>query len=799
MSKPLLTQDFLSANGLPLTKSYELDAEGRLLKTPYPNVSSFTSVRETYSNMSQFAALLSKHAALGNCMLKGELQRQLTHESRRGSTDRNSSTRLLVLDCDSAPFNTPAAFMKAIGMHDLSYVVQYSASHGLPGSVGLNAHIFVLLSDYVIANFLKSYLMELNLKTQALKDAITLSKTGAALHWPLDITACQNDKLIYIAPPHLGPGLKPMAKSIVYVKGKKEALSTSELQSDSLDQLREQSYALRNQLRVAAGLKSIKSAPTFVGEYEVQPKPGEAVITGMRKDRGFVYFNLNGGDSWGYYHAEDNYELIHNFKGEPAYKTKELLPGYYADCVAAAQAAMVQPTAAGDVILAFRDFKTAVYWNGTWNEKDQKLTLAVARNETQLEHFMIQHGKQLAGPIPVWDMHFNPGSATVVDLDNRTLNTYVPSEYMRAKKYKKRATLPPVAEKIISHVVGGGDIREHWDNWLACIFQRKVQKTQTAWIFTGTSGTGKGLLVNKILWPLIGVNHLAYKRARELLETTNGWAEKAVFVVVDEMHTVSGNGTNGEFMIPDLKNMITENTLSIRHMHRGSFNTPNFSNFIFLSDKKAPMPVEMQDRRMNAGDYQPNKLIISEEEVAALEKELPDIAAYYMTRPADPAKARRVLNTDTRTNLIQSSQTSLDAIATAVLQGDLDMLWDSLPDSRLVNKLSADAMSVYGAAFQELIHNIVLNNERTTKLTRDQLFVIFQHCIGKMPPSPSKFTKLLGHHNISLEVLRIGTDIVRGLRVHWKQDDEWYQTRRDIIKPPVELKAKTGSPLRRVK
>jgi len=53
------------------------------------------------------------------------------------------------------------------------------------------------------------------------------------------------------------------------------------------------------------------------------------VITEMKVERGFVYFNLNGGDSWAYYHPENNPDYILNFKGEPAYLTKELLPDYW--------------------------------------------------------------------------------------------------------------------------------------------------------------------------------------------------------------------------------------------------------------------------------------------------------------------------------------------------------------------------------------------------------------------------------------------------------------------------------------
>jgi hypothetical protein len=34
--------------------------------------------------------------------------------------------------------------------------------------------------------------------------------------------------------------------------------------------------------------------------------PGETVVTGVKRARGFAYLNLNGGDSWAYFHPEDN-------------------------------------------------------------------------------------------------------------------------------------------------------------------------------------------------------------------------------------------------------------------------------------------------------------------------------------------------------------------------------------------------------------------------------------------------------------------------------------------------------------
>ena len=48
----------------------------------------------------QFMAAINKHAALGNCLLKGNVLRPLIKESRKDSTDRNATTEWMCLDID---------------------------------------------------------------------------------------------------------------------------------------------------------------------------------------------------------------------------------------------------------------------------------------------------------------------------------------------------------------------------------------------------------------------------------------------------------------------------------------------------------------------------------------------------------------------------------------------------------------------------------------------------------------------------------------------------------------------------
>jgi hypothetical protein len=60
-----------------------------------------------------------------------------------------------------------------------------------------------MLQRPAVPQALKQWLIKCNLDICA--SQLTLTRSGCALHYPLDITACQNDKLIYIAPPKCDP------------------------------------------------------------------------------------------------------------------------------------------------------------------------------------------------------------------------------------------------------------------------------------------------------------------------------------------------------------------------------------------------------------------------------------------------------------------------------------------------------------------------------------------------------------------------------------------------------------------
>jgi hypothetical protein len=55
-----------------------------------------------------------------------------------------------------------------------------------------------------------------------------------------------------------------------------------------------------------------------------------------------------------------------------------------------------------------------------------------------------------------------------------------------------------------------------------------------------------------------------------------------------------------------------------------------------------------------------------------------------------------------------------------------------------------------------------------TFIYRQPLLVLFDFTVGSMPTSPNKFTALLKHHRIHLEVVWLNGKAVRGMKVDWK-------------------------------
>lgn len=786
----------------PLTKTYTKTANG-VVKTPYPMTWEFTSHEETCNNLSQFEHLLKKHAVANNCLLKGVLQHPLVNESRAGSTDRNAATEWIVLDLDGLPetmdMQTPSGqvmtvpltvdlFLQEMGLSDVSYIIQWSASYGIENN-RMRAHIFMMLDKPCSAPLLKQWLMQKNHELPVLSGAMTLAKSGNTLCWPLDVSACQNDKLIYIAPPKLKGIKDPMGKEprIQLVKRKHEKLSLQTSAINSTEKNKSLTHKRIDEIRAAQGLPKRKYTYKVVGGAEVMLKPDEAIVTEMKVDRGFVYFNLNGGDSWAYYHPENNPDYIHNFKGEPSYLTKELLPGYWQELMSSG----LKTSSAGVTYLAFCDRASGVYWRGTYDNANDDLQLYQAKNETQLRHFAKQHGVPLGDFIPEWDLTFDPHDPVRVDEQNRTVNLFLPTVYMKTAPKKVR-TIPRTIMKVMHHALGGdAAVTEHFVNWLAYIVQKR-DRTRTAWVLHGRTGTGKGILMNKILRPIFGEKQTATRRMEELNEQFNTYMRNAFIVFVDEVETKALANERGA--MAKIKNFITEPIITLRAMHQNGQEINNYTNWIFSSNRPDPIVIDREDRRMNVGKYQPESLQITQAEIDGIASELQAFYDYLVQYPLDEVKASTVLHTEDRDILMSISESSVDTAVNALLAGDFNFFIEQLPSNTAYqrNALTNNKVEDYKDTLKTLMQRTDSLNGKCA-ISRDELHVLLDYVVGGMPTSPNKFTSLLKHHRLHLEVVWINK-ATRGLKITWNDFTKFSDYQKDHFQA-----ASSPSPTKKVK
>lgn len=772
----------------PLTKAYSKGKNG-IAKTPYPFTFEFTSHEVQCRDLKQLEQLLKKHAALGHCLIKGTLNRPLVRESRAGTTNTIDATELLVLDLDGLPDTykakgtvqvTADVFLESLGLGDISYIIQWSASYGIENKE-LRAHIFMLLDKPVAAPLLKQWLTQKNHEVPLLHDAMKLTKTGNAISWPLDISACQNDKLIYIAPPVLDGIKDPLQGKprIELVRRKKSHFALDQTSVTPSETLRAMTQKRVDKLREAANLPTRKFKFKHVGSHEVLAQPGEAAITEIKQERGFVYFNLNGGDSWAYYHPEDKPEYIFNFKGEPTYLTKELLPDYWAQLTNAG--ASQRTGSDGLTFLAFCDRKTGIYWRGTYDPTSDVLDINVARNETQLRHFGKQYGVPIGDFIPEWDVIFDPQSLTRVDTQEHIVNRFQPTPFM-LNVGKAPKAMPPVARKIIQHALGSDqETFNHFVNWFAAIVQTR-SKMRTAWVMHGVEGTGKGLLLNKILRPLFG-EHVSSVGMFSMSEPYNVYAEKALFVFVDEVQTSTLR--NEGSVLAKMRNNIAEPTIEIRRMYATPVEVRNYSNWILASNMPDPVKIKDDDRRYNIGKYQTAKLVITQSELDKLETELQALYNYLIEYPVDMDLAGQVLDSQERDDLIATGRSSVDVMAVALLGGDFEFFVSQLPagNQSKRNALEISQTADYVSVLQTLITRTDVKTGQC-HIARDELFTLFDYCAGGGLPRKNKFTSLLRHHRIHMKKVWIDK-AVQGVTTVWRDVKAFQTYANDYLNPPA--------------
>lgn len=741
--------NFLSAP-VPLTKT--LDSEGRTISS-YPLVKNFTSHEHHVETIEDLYASLTYFTKLGCCMLKGTLSRPISSESRAGLTNSVTPTRIFVLDYDAANVvGSVEELLYAIhpDLVETDHIIQWSASAGFSPKSMLRCHVFFFLDRDTSPELLKNWVLDKNYRVPELRNQLSLSASGMSLRHPLDQTVNQNDKLLFIAPPVIQGGKDPLPTRMILNVRSNRTLTLS--YPHSKEQLEEEKLNIIKELRKANNLPMKNPKTKIISGEEILMNPGRITITGQKKERGFVYLNVNGGDSWGYYFSADNPSIVRNFKGEPFFYLKDAAPELFAEFTKHLNGNM------DGFPIVFRDKNTDKYYNAVV-KNGEIVRLAATTNKEKLHDFLAQYGVDQPPHIVDWDLVFDPRSDTQYDEGARWMNTFTPTKYLLCQE--TASAPPPTLDQVIRHVCVDLETYAHFMNWLAFIYQKR-EMTKTAWILHGTTGTGKGFLFHQIIRNLFGKKYTQAITIGELDEKFNAYMENKLFIFVDEVDFDHMQNAGKGF--EKLKNHITEPTISLRAMRADSTGLDNYANFIFASNCFAPVPIPDNDRRFNVAPRQEKKLPIKSNVLAeALDKELDKLAAYLRGYPVNEEKAHTPLMNEARRSLINASKSSIDEFFEACSGGDLEYFTSSLNVGKELC-LHTDEDEV-----RKLVRSWVddAQNGRATRVTTVDLGKVYSFMQGS-PFSLNKFGRMCVKNNMPARNIRKDGLVVRGFEIDFK-------------------------------
>lgn len=799
-----------AANGLRLSKHFTLKNEWK----PYPHVKNFNSYEHDVTTIEELHEQIIDHAEKGHCLLKGNLTKVLTNQSRAGVTDRAGTSQLLALDFDGISLkdtdqwslrnidqdklaNLAEQLIQTLPpeLHQVSYIAQASSSIGFKSNT-LSMHVFIMLQVPMPPKTIKLWLQNTNYEQPAFQNQIELSVNGQSLKYPLDTSVADNSKLLFIAPPTFDdPEVDPFKSAedrIVLVTKRDSSLDLGKLVHISPQAIHEKSQKIKNKLRESSGLsKSAEKIKVMQVNYrseDVLINPDKMSIQiASTNYKPFITCNINGGDSAAYWFHIDNPTYMYNFKGEPIFEIEKADSDFYHSIFDLFKEEM-EKTGRPEYPVVFRDFNTDTYWNGIYNPNTYEFESLKPTSRVSIEDFMRTHGRPAPDFIPDADMSFNPTSNDpTVNLDSLpyTINTFKkspamlnaiepadPLELGYAVNIQEQC---PTIYTITKHILGNGDQElERFVNWLAYVYQTR-KKAKTAWVLSGVPGTGKGVFANHVLRPLFTDEQVPVKTLENLEEQFNSYLQQAIVCVVDEFHMASSGAM--QKVANKLKNQITEPTITIRKMRANQVEVPNYTSFIFLTNHVDAMRIEPGDRRYNIAPRQEQKLNEAHPKFLEtmdkkIKEELSYFAGYLSTFKYNELLVHTPVENDAKIMMKTNSMSVFEEFCDALHRGDVEYFAEVL-DLQVTNIMNSGEID----SAQRFIKNWISHShaKSTSIVPVDHLKIVFNvYTDAKI--SLHEFRKRLQRNNLNIVRKRqegAGREStpIRGVEVTWKTDE----------------------------
>ena len=809
---------FLTAAVGPLRKAFGVDGG---INKAYPKASRLTSHEEEVTldmaGLQQYHQLLCHYAAQGAALYKGLLSRPIENESRKGLTDAQQKTQLLVLDIDGLSLANvgipgdltatdvrstaeavvallPASFQK------VSYVAVASSSFGRKGDQ-INLHIHFFLERDVAPQSLKTWIRSLNMSIPQVEAQLTLTPSMQSVKSTIDPCLAENSRIVYIAPPEFGPHatnpIKDDLDRIVLVSKTQAVVDIHPLLAEtSAPAVAAKIEKKRKELLRIQGITVREHKTTRMktdeGEFDVIINPHEINLEHAYADHQYVRYNVNGGDSNAYWVHRNNPVIMHCFKPDEKpflfeRANKDVYEWHIKQYGGPVTTVKDEKGVDRKVTpLLFQDFDSDQLYRAEYDaEHDEILRIAKVGRELA-EHWMREYGVPFPDPIPSYYYGMHPETNQAVNHETRVINMFHPTQYMKQdvrsqltadlKSAHALQGLCPQIYSVLAHMLSYHDEAvARFINWLAYIWQFR-KKTKTAWMLHGTEGTGKGYFFNNVIRPLFGQNAVMKTLERIADDQFNSWEESALIVMVDEFNIT--NASSGVTKAANrLKNMITEPKATIRKMRLDQIEADSYANFLFATNDIGALHINGGDRRHNVAPRQERKLIHELPQIGydaanfdrQTEAELADLADFLRHFDVDIDKAQHPMDGEAKVEAIEAAMDSPTRFFRSVQQGRLE---EFIPDLlvRANELLHREQLLIQGV--KSIIKRWVLcANRGACHVPLSDLRIIYSYRSGK-DINQNAFGRMLTSHNVKTEqkkrnYLEATSSNTRGLTVEW--------------------------------
>ena len=762
----------------------------------YPNIKNFTSTVDNVENIKEFYASLLKQQAAGNSvLLKGLLDKPLDNESRAGAVGAMTHTQWFVLDIDGLGDDLDA-ILKKLGLDKFSHIVQFSSSYGIklhdqPIKPGLRAHVFFRMDRSVRPSYLKDWFKQLCL--QHFTDEMQLTPSGHSLTWPLDPSVAENSKLIYIAPavceaPYVD-ALSPKQR-ITLVNRDAEFVPATVTRPATPHQAavnKNNAEKLILKRRGDVGLsKSRPKLKAYNSGLQVLLNPEKVPMEYSHDDRGFAYYNMNAGDSLAYYHPSDNPTIIYSFKPEEhPFRFQDVDPiGYEAAMIRAQEYKFENKQAMRGV---GRNLETDKFFSYLYEPEHETVQLwTIARGN--IDDHLANHNMSTPDPIPDFTTVFDPTVDRVFDPFNRWINTHSDTIFGRSYRHNpsldieygaidtEASKVAPNIMALMDHVLGNDHEVLRWGiNWLGYIMQVR-EKPGTALVVHGVPGSGKNVFFENVIKPLVGSDYYSERRMDALIDKFDSWSANQRFILINEANEIAMTN-EGSRIGERLKNMITEDNMSIRAMNVDSVNTKTYYAVALASNSTVPLVLDSADRRFTIAVRQERKLydvftdISHFNFIETIKSELHAFAQYLYSIPVNDRMAHQSLMNDARMEMVEGGKTSTQEFCDAVKAGRLDYFISHIPLEALQMTYSTNILTIANSA-KILLTNFLKNVGEEIPVANDELRLLYSLVTGNFQSNSIRFGRMLGKHNIhTAESLRRDQRRFRGVRMRWHLED----------------------------